>query len=269
MTDHRTVENGRLAYYRESADNPEFWTAHWAGVDIAKTLDVARSGYLGDYADVFLNHLPKGDPILEAGCGFGRYVLALQARGYNVTGVEFSAETVERAGWLAPDMDIRVGNILALDYPDGHFGAYISLGVVEHFREGPGPALREACRVIAPGGIVICSVPYFNPFRRRKSHRQSPNGGAPPTSDFYQYAFTESEIAGILQAHGLYTEKAYYHGLAKGLKDEIGWVEKFQKLHPLCARCLWHTGRIPWVLPRYFAHMVTLVARKADGRPAC
>jgi SAM-dependent methyltransferase len=103
MIDLRTVENDRLVYYRESADNPEFWTAHWEGIDVAGILSVAREQYLGDYKQVFLRDLPRDEPILEAGCGYGRYVLALQARGYDVTGVEFSPETVERALRAAPD----------------------------------------------------------------------------------------------------------------------------------------------------------------------
>ncbi len=263
MQNLRSVENGRLVYYRESADNPEFWAAHWAGIDIRKTLNAARKKYLGDYANVFLNHLPKDAPILEAGCGYGRYVLALQSHGYDVVGVEFSDETVQWARQSAPDLNITVGDILNLDYPDGYFGACISLGVVEHFREGPDCALREANRVIRPDGLMICSIPYFSPFRRWKIRRKR---FAERTTEesFYQYAFTQNEFIEILKTHGFRCEKVYHHGLAKGLKDEIGWIEKFQKFHPVFSKCLWHLGRIRWLLPHYFAHMVTIVARKVE-----
>jgi len=265
MVDLRTVENDRLVYYRESADNPEFWTAHWAGMDVRKTLDISRQKYLGDYEKVFLNHLPKEEPILEAGCGYGRYVLALQCHGYDVIGVEFSVDTVEKAREIAPDMNIHVGDILGLDFPDASFGAYISLGVIEHFREGPQAALNEANRVLKPGGLLLCSVPYFNPYRQWKTRSARPNGHPPPQDSFYQYAFPEPEIVQILNEQGFDTEHITYHGLAKGLKDEIGLVKKFQSLHPLFAKCLWHFGRMPWVLPHYLAHMITIAARKSGS----
>ena len=257
----RIVENGRLVYYRERADNPEFWTTHWADVDVNASLDAARTGYLGDYSRVFLDHLPMSKPILEAGCGYGRYVLALMAHGYNVQGVEFSEETVYGAKQIAQEMDIRVGDILELDQPDNYFGAYVSLGVVEHFREGPHKAILEAYRVIQPGGVLICSVPYFNPYRQWKSRRHLP-GDPACEEDFYQFAFTEIEFRATLELYGFRIEATYFHGLAKGLKDEIACVATFQKLHPLFAKCLWHFGRIPWFLPRRMAHMITFVAKK-------
>jgi SAM-dependent methyltransferase len=257
----RTVENGRLVYYRERADNPEFWTTHWAEVDVQKSLEAAGSGYLGDYSGVFLKHLPKGEPILEAGCGYGRYVRALSVRGYDVTGVEFSPETVASALEIEPEMDINIGDILGLDCPSNHFGAYISLGVVEHFREGPERALLEAYRVLRPGGLLICSVPYYNPYRQWKSSRHF--WGSNSTGEgFYQFAFTEKEFTSILESQGFSLEATSYHGLAKGLKDEINWIQKLQRLHPLLAKCLWHFGRTPWILPRLMSHMVTLVAKK-------
>jgi SAM-dependent methyltransferase len=260
MVDLRTVENDRLVYYHEIADNSEFWTAHWEGIDVARILGVSREGYLGDYEQVFLRHLPKHEPIPEAGCGYGRYVLALQSYGYDVTGVEFSTETVKRANRIAPDMNIQVGDILDLDYPDDTFGAYISLGVIEHFREGPQVALAEARRVLKPSGGIVCSVPYFNPYRRRKNLTQSDH--TPTQDSFDQYAFSEPEIVEILQKQGFRVNHITYLGLAKGLKDEIGIVQRIQKLHPLFAKCLWHFGRTRWVLPRLMAHMITIVATK-------
>ena len=40
----KTVGHGRLVYYRERADDPEFWTIHWADVDVRSSLEAARHG---------------------------------------------------------------------------------------------------------------------------------------------------------------------------------------------------------------------------------
>lgn len=254
----RSVVDDRLVYHGQRADEPGFWTSHWRRTDIEKTLSASRSGYLGDYETAFVRHLPRAGQILEAGCGYGRYVLALHARGYDVTGVEFSEETVEASQKLASEIDVVCGDVQNLTFPDGSFDAYISLGVLEHFVEGPERALSEAHRILSVGGVMICSVPYFNPYRRHVLPGTSSNEWDPET--FYQFAYREQDFRGTLEASGFACETIYYHGLAKGLKDEIGWIASLQGSHRIFSKFLWQFGRIPWVLPRYFAHMVTYIA---------
>jgi ubiquinone/menaquinone biosynthesis C-methylase UbiE len=40
------------------------------------------------------------------------------------------------------------------------------MGVVEHFEQGPLPALKEAYRVLKPDGMIFVSVPTFNIIRK-------------------------------------------------------------------------------------------------------
>ena len=61
-------------------------------------------------------------------------------------------------------MPVIQGDILDLKYPDAHFDAYISQGVIEHFEEGPQQALNEAWRVLKPDGLAFITVPYLNWF---------------------------------------------------------------------------------------------------------
>ena len=46
-----------------------------------------------------------------------------------------------------------------MSFPDNHFDAYLSLGVIEHWEEGPQQAIDEAYRVIKPGGYFFVSTP--------------------------------------------------------------------------------------------------------------
>ena len=61
---------------------------------------------------------------------------------------------------------MEVGDILDIRYPDSSFEAYISMGVVEHFEDGPVPALKEAYRVLKPNGLIFVSTPTVNVIRK-------------------------------------------------------------------------------------------------------
>jgi SAM-dependent methyltransferase len=255
----RIVESGRLAYYLEAAD-ADFWDNHWKTYFSAEIYAGSEAGALGPLEEVFISHLPRAGHILEAGCGLGYYVVALGVRGYCVEGVDWSEETVAAVKSLYPDLPIRVGDATRLEAPDGYYSGYISLGVVEHRREGPGPFLQEAYRVLAPGGVVFISVPYFHLLRCLKA-RLGIYRGRPEGLEFYQYAFTETEFAGLLQAAGFEIVDRMLYGGFKGVKDEI----------PLLRRMAGWRG-IGWRLQRWLSrgwiernlgHMILFVCRKA------
>ncbi|MGQ9661174.1 MAG: class I SAM-dependent methyltransferase [Kiritimatiellia bacterium] len=117
-----------------------------------------------------LEYLPRGGMILDAGCGLGRYVEFLTRRGYRVVGVEINMQTVASALKVAPHLDVRVGDVAALDFEPCFFDAVYSLGVLEHFAEGPIRVLHELWRVLKPGGMLLATVPSFNLVRQAKYH---------------------------------------------------------------------------------------------------
>lgn len=114
---------------------------------------------------VFNRHLPKQGKILEAGCGLGRWVIYYRRKGYDIIGIDLAKDAVAMAKSYDPAVPVFIDNILKANYPDGHFDAVISLGVVEHFEEGPMEALNEAHRLLAKGGLLFVSVPLQNTFR--------------------------------------------------------------------------------------------------------
>ena len=56
------------------------------------------------------------------------------------------------------NLNILKDDILNMSFPDNHFHAYLSLGVIEHWEEGPQKAIA-AYRVIKPGGYFFVSTP--------------------------------------------------------------------------------------------------------------
>jgi len=258
----RKVEGQRLVYYLYTAD-ADFWDNHWRIHLSPEIYKRAEQGNLGRLEDPFTRYLPRQGRILEAGCGLGQYVLALRARGYEAEGVEWGTETVRTVRELWPDLPIRVGDVTNLDVPDGYYAAYISLGVVEHRQEGPEPFLHEAWRVLAPGGVVLISVPYLHPLRRLKA-RLGLYRGRTDGLEFYQYAFTREEFSDIVREAGFEILETRSHGGFKGVKDEI----------PLIRRMLGWWG-VGWLLIRllyrwryaeqHLGNMLMIIGRKPEG----
>ena len=108
--------------------------------------------------------------VLDMGCGAGGkslYYAALGAR--MVTGVElvehYRAEAEDLAAELGLSERFRFvcASALALPFPDGSFDTVVMNDFFEHVSE-PELALREALRLLRPGGRIYLNFPpYYHP----------------------------------------------------------------------------------------------------------
>jgi SAM-dependent methyltransferase len=55
---------------------------------------------------------------------------------------------------LDPRYEVKLGDTLALPYPDGYFDAAVCVRMLHHF-EDPGPVLAELGRVLRPDGALV------------------------------------------------------------------------------------------------------------------
>jgi SAM-dependent methyltransferase len=115
-----------------------------------------------------LKYFSEPGPILEAGCGAARYVKFLHDRGFNCIGLEYNQETIRNVLAKWPNLKIEQGDVAQMPYADNTFAAILSIGVIEHFNEGPHRVLKEMYRVLAPAGVALISVPCLNWLRRSK-----------------------------------------------------------------------------------------------------
>lgn len=136
--------------------------------DEAEAFDLLRSCDDDGILEVLKKYASQGAYVLESGCGLARYVRYLTDRGWRCVGLEYRKQTVDAVRGVWPDLDIIQGDVAAAPFPENSFDAIISLGVVEHFPEGPERALRDMRRVLKPGGIAIITVPCLNAVRRFK-----------------------------------------------------------------------------------------------------
>jgi ubiquinone/menaquinone biosynthesis C-methylase UbiE len=97
----------------------------------------------------------SGERVLDIATGTGWAARSIAARGAAVTGVDLGRGVIEAAKALSngAEIDFRVGDAEALDFPDGHFDAVIStFGVM--FARDPDAVASELARVVKPGGRV-------------------------------------------------------------------------------------------------------------------
>ncbi|MFK0101774.1 methyltransferase domain-containing protein [Streptomyces sp. NPDC091040] len=95
-----------------------------------------------------------GRTVLDAGCGTGTAVAELAALGARVTGVDLDGAALAEARRRVPEADLRRADARALPFPDASLHGYRADKVL-HTLDEPDAALREARRVLAPGGRAV------------------------------------------------------------------------------------------------------------------
>jgi SAM-dependent methyltransferase len=100
-------------------------------------------------------HIRAGSRVCDIGCGLEAAFLdyAGDRLSYGV-GVDDQVENGLRGRWQRVHADIRED----LPLPYSHFNHVVMLAVLEHL-EKPEPVLREAYRILAPGGSLILTWP--------------------------------------------------------------------------------------------------------------
>jgi SAM-dependent methyltransferase len=232
----RVYDQQRLCWYGEPAE-PEYWATYFAKNITSSYYQSARKLNLQEHelGQVLIEELHKEGKHLEAGCGLGYWVAALRQHGFDVVGIDYSESLVAKIRQIEPRLPVRFGNALAIDCPDEAFDGYLSFGVVEHRLEGPEPFLKEAYRVVKPGGKLILTVPGFGPLRQLKArlgaYRDDIHG-----CEFFQYGFTQTELLGLIEQAGFRPTLAKYIYLDRLLQEEIpGYrrITHYSHLRPL------------------------------------
>lgn len=184
---------------------------------------------------LFRQHLPQKEKILEAGCGLGAWVVYLSEWGYDIEGIDHDTRVIERLKAWRPSLPIAQGDICRLAHADGSLGAYISLGVMEHFEDGCQVAMAEALRVLRPGGLLFFTVPMENPFRKLFAHplRRAYLAWRRRQGDeihFAEHRYSRREVVELLESSGFEVLQSDWDDfLPKGMS--LGLWADFPQFH--------------------------------------
>jgi len=107
----------------------------------------------------------QASPVLDLGCGTGKWAMRLLASGYPVTCVDVSGAMVEQARRKieAARLDKRAAyfqtDLCDLSaVPDGAFGLALALGEPLGCVEAPATALKQIRAKLRPGGVLIATL---------------------------------------------------------------------------------------------------------------
>jgi 2-polyprenyl-3-methyl-5-hydroxy-6-metoxy-1,4-benzoquinol methylase len=100
--------------------------------------------------------LPKHAKCLDIGCGVGVYMERLLALGFDVTGIEPSAEMRRLAAEHAPAALVSDGSVLELAAGDASYDFVYAIEVFRYLDTADNAAgHREIVRVLKPGGVYF------------------------------------------------------------------------------------------------------------------
>lgn len=144
------------------------WNENWQAAGINEIMEIFDYPRVQKQVSIYLKYLPKNKLILEGGCGLGPYLLYFRKKGHNMIGVDYNFDPLAKTFSYQPDTPLLQADVLNLPFAADSLGAYLSLGVIEHFTQGPEKAIGEAWRVLQPQGYFIVAVPNSSVLQKIK-----------------------------------------------------------------------------------------------------
>lgn len=105
-------------------------------------------------------HVPRGGSVLDVGCGDGRLLAHLAAKGFAVRGVELSAEGARQCR-EDQGLDVFHGSLMDARLPAASLDAITMIHAIEHAPD-PAALLAECHRLLRPGGVLLIEIPHHD-----------------------------------------------------------------------------------------------------------
>lgn len=173
-----------------------------------------------------LADLHPGDPVLDAGCAFGRDCALFIEKGLEVTGIDLSQALLAEARERVPAAHFFEMDLRKLEFPDDAFkGVWANASLLHLNIEDIKISLGEIRRVLRPGGVVMAS------FKRGKGSQVILEKFSSEDSRHFTFLEIEPltellEEVGLTPLHAAYTnEQDQFPGLGRSLD----WLHSYSK----------------------------------------
>jgi len=148
------------------------------GSDLAHVHDVAFGGWVRDAAPFVLARLREAGieegRVVDLGCGSGIWAAELLEAGYEVVGVDASADMLALARERAPVASFAEGSLHEVELPP--CAAITAIGECVNY-DGPAslePLFKRASAALEPGGLLVfdAAAPGREPEGRRRARHE-------------------------------------------------------------------------------------------------
>jgi 2-polyprenyl-3-methyl-5-hydroxy-6-metoxy-1,4-benzoquinol methylase len=175
---------------------------------LALQLKTLEDAHLPHEQELFLRDGRKR--FLDIGCATGALLEAMRERGWDVSGVEISAQMAEY-GRTNRNLAISTLPLEENNFAENHFNVVHASHLIEHLNN-PGTFVREVYRILDSGGLFLVTTPNIAGIQAKLS-------GGKWRSAIYDhlYLFSVRTLSALLRREGFFIEQIVtWGGIAKG-----------------------------------------------------
>lgn len=201
-------------------DTPQSKTAAFYDTNARRYSESLKTATRPEAITEFLTSLKAKGPILDAGCGDGRYTAEFAKQGAEVTGLDLSAGMLEVARDKFPEIDFIQGDITRLPFDDASFAgiwAHASLVHLETIGQVQA-TLAEFSRVLMLGGGLHIKVKT----QTGENETEVVSDTLSQADRFFRY-YTEPQLRELLEAVGFTVTEAFNEEDGHG-RSEVKWM---------------------------------------------
>lgn len=184
-----------IDYYNQNADE---YTQSTINLDIS------------DLHKEFTKNMPFGAKILDAGCGSGRDLIAFKNLGFDVQGIDASAELVEIAKKNS-GVKVEHKDFSEINWKGEFDGVWCMASLLHLNKEEMKETLKKIAESMKEGGKIYAS------FKTGEGESSDPKGR------FFSY-YSIPELAKILDDSKLFGNVKLSHGSDKLGREDTQWI---------------------------------------------
>jgi 2-polyprenyl-3-methyl-5-hydroxy-6-metoxy-1,4-benzoquinol methylase len=182
----------------------------------------------------------SGRKLIDVGCSYGLFLDAAKARGWNTYGVELS--DYQRGEAMKNHPNICGREIRDCGYAEGSFDVMTMFDVVEHLAT-PSAFLRDAYRIIKPGGYFVACTPNLESIQSKLFGKYWLN-----FARMHFYYFTPKTLRATLERVGFKIVKVERHKRIIRPINAIAWMKKHPSVYKIMEAIFAKTplGNLKW-----------------------